>query len=144
MSIIRPFRADDLFRFNNMCVAFHPVSSHSNNSMSFRVHRLPFPAISTSGPKRCVTYTIRRAPCPCAPTPPNPTETPLSRPSIRASRSMMHACMHALILSLITHTHHTHTHKRTCAHDSMASAFISITSRDGPTCVVRPSTLAVD
>lgn len=74
MSIIRPFRADDLFRFNNMCVAFPHVSSHSMNSMTLRVHRLPFPAISTSGPKRCVTF-IRRCPVSRAPTRPPQTQT---------------------------------------------------------------------
>jgi hypothetical protein len=107
MSIIRPFRADDLFRFNNMCVAFPHVSSHSMNAMTLRAHRLPFPAISTSGPKRCVTFIRRRRPMPRAPTRSDP-QNPLSRPSVRASQTHDVTC-HALLLisMLITHTRTT-------------------------------------
>jgi hypothetical protein len=59
MSIIRPFRADDLFRFNNMCVGIalrtpRLVSLDELDDAPCSPPCLSFPAISTSGPKRCV------------------------------------------------------------------------------------------
>ena len=80
MSIIRPFRADDLFRFNNMCVPcpqFSPVTSRVHRPLS--LHQ----ATSTFGQKRCVPAACHAL----------PNTTPHSRSHVRAESARDYSCI---------------------------------------------------
>jgi hypothetical protein len=94
MSIIRPFRADDLFRLNNMCVLCVGRPVFIANLFFFA---LPSNLDIWTETVRCcvVLHFIRRAPRPTLPYPNPRTHSHLRELSERAGASM-HAWRHAL------------------------------------------------